>query len=93
MNLKTSTDTPATVIDALDLAIACHENIFILASLLEDSGTNAADNHENSVRSGAGRLIAIEARKMGDSLTVLEEHYPRPTKRSRSDAKITHHKT
>jgi hypothetical protein len=73
--------TTIPVIDALDRAIACQENIFVLAVLLEDS-------HENLVLSGAGRLIANEARKLGDMLLVLEEQYPRPTKRPRSGASI-----
>ena len=85
---KMSNHATATipVIDALDRAIAAQENIFILAVLLEDS-------QENLVLSGAGRLIANEARKLGDMLLVLEEQYPRPTKRPRSGASIRHRQT
>jgi hypothetical protein len=92
---RTSNHTPATipVIDALDQAIACQENIFVIGSLLADSSTLAADSHENRVRSGVGRLLANEARKLDILLQALEEHYPRPTKRPRSKASIRPHQT
>jgi hypothetical protein len=81
------------VIDALDQAIACQENIFVIAVLLEDNGTNAADSIETCLRSGVGRLIANEARKLDTVLRLLEEHYPRPTNRPRSKASILHRQT
>ena len=85
---RTPNHAPAAipVVDALDQAIACQENIFVLAILLEDSGTNATGSHENRVPAGAGRLIANEARKLDILLRTLEEHFPRPTKRFHSGA-------
>jgi hypothetical protein len=72
-----------SIIDALDQAMDCCENISAIALLLQDSGGHAAlDEYESTVLSGAGRLIAHEARKLKTLIDNLEEQFAQPKKHS-----------
>ena len=50
----------------------CRENIFAIATLLEDNAAQAVDEHERAILSGAGRLIAGETRKLKSLLEILD---------------------
>ena len=80
---STSPQSPPAIstIDALDQAMDCCENISALALLLQDSGGHAAlDEYESTVLSGAGRLLAYEARKLKILVDNLEEQFAKPMK-------------
>ena len=63
------------VVDALDQAITCQENIFAIASLLEDSRNGDAGTPENRVIASVGRIIAAQARRLGAALDILENQH------------------
>lgn len=74
-NIHSSPHQPSAEIpalDALEQAMDCHENIFTIAVLLEDSAAQAADEHEKAILSGAGRIIAQETRKLQSLLETLD---------------------
>ena len=83
---SSSHQPPAEIpaVDALEQAADCRENIFAIALMLEGSAAQAADEHENAILSGAGRLIAHEMRKLKSLLEILERQLQKtlPPKKS-----------
>lgn len=86
-NLQPENTNNNKILDAFDAAMDCQENLMVLAILLEDSGNAAFDPHEKCVLSGAGRLVANEAKKLQFALDSLETHcQKRPTSQRHSKA-------
>ncbi len=76
------TQPDGSSLDAWDQVFVSQENIFALASHLEDSHC-ASDHPEDQVVSHIGRIIAGEARRLKSALDVLESQQSQPPEKSR----------